>query len=192
MTSSSLFIHYLTLSRPIGYVFVFIGMIIEGDVLLFIAAFFTHQGIFDIGDMLVAVLAGTIVGDTLWYVLGFQLNNSFLFLKRWIDRIARPFDKQLRSRPFRTIFISKFIYGIHHALLVRAGSLKLPFKKFALVDLAAIVLWVATVGGLGYVSGSSFVFLKHYLRFAEFGLALGLVVLFILSHIIKSYKPTDN
>lgn len=185
MTDSSLFIHYLILSRPIGYALVFTGMIIEGDILLFTAAFLTHQGIFDIGDMLVAVLAGTIVGDMLWYMLGFRLNHSSLFLRRWIDRIAWPFDKQLMSRPFHTIFVSKFIYGIHHALLIRAGNLKLPFKKFALVDFAAIVLWIAAVGGLGYVSGLSFTLLKHYLRFAEFGLAVGLLVLFILLHLTK-------
>lgn len=187
MTANSFLMYYLIISRPIGYILVFIGMIIEGDILLFTAAFLTHQGIFDIGDMLIAVLAGAIIGDALWYLLGLKLNNSSLFLTRWMDRIARPFDKQLANRPFHTIFISKFIYGIHHALLIRAGNLKLSFREFVLVDFLAIVLWIAVVGGFGYISGASFALSKQYLRFVEFGLAAGLIVFFILLHIIKVY-----
>ncbi len=185
MNNTSMFIHYLTLSQPIGYILVFVGMIIEGDVLLFTTAFLVHQGVFNIGYMLIIVLAGAIFGDTLWYILGFRLNNYFPFLRRCVDKVARRFDNQLVNRSFHTIFISKFVYGIHHALLIRAGYLKLPFKKFAAVDFPAIILWVAVIGGFGYVAGASFASLKHYLRFAEFGLAAGLMAFFILLYFIK-------
>lgn len=185
MTNESLLMHYLLLSPFVGYTAIFLGMIIEGDVLLFTAAFLTHQGIFNISYMLVFVFAGTIIGDVFWYLLGFKLNHSFLFLRQQINRISRPFDKKILSRPFHTIFISKFIYGINHALLIRAGNLKLPFSEFILADLAATILWIFLVGGLGYSAGASFALFKHYLRFVELWVAIGLVTIFIFSRVVK-------
>ena len=185
MTGYSLFIDYLTLSRPIAYLLIFAGMIIEGDVVLFAAAFLAHQKILDIGDTFIIVLFGTIIGDMLWYLAGLRLNNSFLFLKRWADKIAQPLDGQLINHPFKTIFISKFIYGIHHAILFRAGTIKIPFRRFAVLDLPAIIIWVVIIGVLGYGAGVSFLSLKHYLQFAEFGLAASLFLFFMLLHFIK-------
>lgn len=189
MTDSALFIHYLTISKPLGYLLVFLGMTVEGDAVLFTAAFLTHQKIFDLGDMLLVVLSGTLIGDILWYYLGLKLNNSlrFAFLRAWMDKISKPFDFQLHKRPFKTIFASKFLYGLHHAILMRTGNLKLPINKFLRIDAAAIVFWVMLVGSLGYVSSVSFSFFKHFLKFAEIMLAIGFLAFLLLIHFIRPW-----
>lgn len=187
MTDGTLFIHYLTVSRTLGYLLVFLGMIIEGDAVLFTAAFLTHQNNFDLGDMLFVVLSGTIIGDILWYYLGFKLNYSkrFTFICAWMNKVSKPFDSQLHKRPLKTIFFSKFFFGLHHAILIRAGNLKLPLKKYLQTDAVAIIFWVMSVGGLGYLSGLSFSFFKHSLRFAEIALVIGFLVFLLIIHFIR-------
>lgn len=178
---------YLISWRPLGYAIIFFGMMIEGDGLLFTAAFLTHQGIFDVGDMAVVVLGGVLIGDSLWYWLGarFAGSPSFAFVSRWLERATARFDTHLSSRMFRTIFISKFAYGLHHPILMRAGAIGIPPRRFLKNDILATILWVAVVGGLGFGVSASFVALQRSLRFAERALVLGLFAFFFFEYLIR-------
>ena len=133
--------------------------------------------------MLITVILGTIIGDILWYLIGSHL-AKFLSLRRWVDKIMQPLDKQIKNYPFRTIFISKFAYGLHHLILLYAGNINIPLKNFVLTDIPATIFWITTVGGLGYVSSASFILLKHYIKFAEISFALGFIILLIILHVL--------
>ncbi len=169
---------------PFGYIVVFFGMILEGDVFLFTAAFLTEEGYFHPGIIAITVYAGVILGDLFWYALGLWLDTSSTFLTRWAKRIVKPFEGGLQRRPLHTIFISKFTYGFSHAVLMRAGSLRIPLKKFFKIDAISSLGWMAVVGGLGYFSGASFSLIKHYLKVAEIALLFVLVAFFVVWHLI--------
>lgn len=190
----SFFLHYVLNLGPLAYLIAFVGMMIEGDALLFTAAFLTHQGYFDFRFMLPTLVAGVLFGDLGWYWLGHWMHHySTSSLAHWIHRIAKPLDRHLLSRPRRTIFISKFTYGVHHAILIRAGALRLNIREFLKDDLYATSAWIALIGGLGYLSAASFVLIKHYVKFAEVALLLGLAAIFIISHIIvRAQNPNGR
>lgn len=174
-----LLIHYLSLWRPLGYFLVFFGMMIEGDLVLFTAAFLTHQGFFDLNNMLVFSLGGAFIGDWLWYLLGLRLSR-FRLIRKLSDRVTSRFDTHLAERPFRTLFISKFTYGIGHLLLARAGLLRVKPQKFLKADVTAILIWALLVGGLGYLSSASFVLVRQYLRVFGIVLLIGWIVFFVV------------
>lgn len=176
--------HYLTTWRILGYGVVFLGMLIEGDAILFTAAFLVRQGFFDIGDMAVVILGGVLLGDSLWYWLGKWLTTSTNFFVRRLHRITAPFDGHIHSRPLRTIFASKFAYGLHHAILMRVGFLGVEWKEFMKVDMLATIGWVIAVGGLGYFSGVAFTGARQYLRITEIGVLVALVLFFALEYFV--------
>ena len=64
------------------------------------------------------------------------------------------------------------------------GALKVPMNRFLKADFIASFFWMAVVGGLAYFSALAFDYLRRYLKVAELGLLLGLVVLFLLAHVI--------
>jgi membrane protein DedA with SNARE-associated domain len=187
---------YLTHWRSLGYAVVFMGMIFEGDIVLFTSSFLAHQGFFDIGDLAFFVLAGVFIGDSLWYLAGRLIDNHLSgnsrlsLVNRWMAKMAVPLDTRLLNYPFRTILISKFFYGFHHALLTRLGTLRFSWKRFIKIDFISNLLWAFVVGGLGYFSGAAFFASKHYLRLAEIGLLLALILFFVIKHfVIKKLKP---
>lgn len=182
----SLFLFYLLLWKPLGYLAVFIAMVLEGEVSLFAAAFLTHQGFFDIGDIFLTIYAGLLLGDLGWYWLGTHLERLPPAVRHWVERLARPFDDHLLNRTFRTIFISKFTYGVHHALLMRAGALRINLGNFIRYDVIASLIWLVTIGGLGYFFSASFVLIRHYLRYAEIGLLLSILIFFALSRFLAA------
>lgn len=176
--------HYVTTWRIVGYSIVFLGLLVEGDALLFAAAFLTHQGFFDLGDMTLIVFSGVLIGDSLWYLLGRKLTTSSNFLLMRLNHIAARFDEHLRTRLLRTIFMSKFAYGIHHAIFMRTGFIGIEWKKLMKIDVSATILWVIAVGGLGYSSGAAFTSAKHYLRIAEISVLIAFILFFALEYFI--------
>ncbi len=177
----------------LGYAIIFFGMMVEGDILLFTAGFLTHQGYFDIDIMLLLVFLGTIIGDNIWYVLGELLGEkkSFLKVKKFIEKATSPFDEHLKNRTARTIFISKFTYGLCKSILLKAGAMKISFRKFIKADLAATFMWIFLVGGLGYLSSASFLAVRHYLRYTELTLLLGIAIFILISYVVTKISKKE-
>ncbi len=165
------------------YILIFAGMIIEGEAVLFLAFYFATRGYFDFIFIIPIVVLGVLIGDALWYRFGISIGSTFF--GRLVCSISKPFDNYLIARPKSAIFISKFTYGLGHAAIMRAGILKTPFKEFFKADAVASFFWIALIGGLAYVSATTFGYFKQYLKFAEIGLLIGLVILFIFATILS-------
>lgn len=184
----SFFFQHLSSLGFFIYPVIFAAMIVEGDIFLFAAAFLAYRGFLNPELTFLMLLAGVTTGDWLWYGLGARLNHSDNFFNRWVVRVTGQMDNFLLSRPQRTIIISKYIYNFHHLTLVRAGVLKIKFKKFIRYDFVSNLIWLFLIGGLGYLSGAWSDLAKEYLRFAEIALFLSLAIFLILRHIFGRYE----
>ncbi len=185
----SLFAHYLTVWEPLGYILIFVGMMFEGDTVLFTAVFLAHQGYLSLFPAILAALWGMILGDNLWYTLGAKIRfgQKFPIVTQWAEKLAKPFDDHLRERPFRTIFLAKFTYGFNRAIITRAGMLNLKWKKLEESDILATLLWMSVVGAIAYFSSASLSYLlKDYLKYGEAALAVGIVLFIILERMISA------
>jgi membrane protein DedA with SNARE-associated domain len=183
--TQTLLLSYIFISKPLAYSIVFTGMMIEGDIFLFTTAFLASAGFFDIGDVFFIALSGAFIGDIVWFWLGRRFMNSSALLKRWTDRIASPFDGHIRERPFRTIFLSKFAYGLHRFLLARAGAFGMHIFEFIRLDAVAILLWIGVIGGLGYFSGTSVQLIRHYLKFTEVAVGVAIFAFIVFEYFTR-------
>lgn len=184
---NSLLFHYLPLWGSAVYFFIILAMIIEGEIFLFAAAFLASQGYLNPWLTFLAIFGGVMLGDSCWYWLGHRINHSDTCFGRWLVKKTGQFDEHIMKKSLRTLFISKFAYGAHHFIVARAGVLKLKFREFIGNDFIANLVWVVLIGGLGYLSGASFQYVKHYLKFTEYALALGLALFFVADFLIGKY-----
>lgn len=183
----SVILPFLALWKPLGYLLVFLGMVFEGDLALFTTGFLTNQGFFDPLDIILTVAGGVLLGDFLWYEFGRRLNDHAPEpIKRWVAKVVGPFDEHIVKRPFHSIFLSKFTYGLHHVLLMRMGMRGINFREFFKSDLIATPIWILIVGGLGYFSGLSLDLAKRYLKFVELALPIALVIFVLLLKFISN------
>ncbi len=174
-------IPFIEIHRYTGYFILFIAMVFEGEVFLIIAGMLAQLQAFDIGDVFWISLSGVLVGDGLWYYLGSELKNKG-FAKNLVAKAERSviyFLPRFREKPFKSIFLSKFIYGANHATLVMSGVFKVPFMLFAKAELLASVVWVAVFLTAGHFFGLAAIWVTH--KATRFALIIGLfVVAFIL------------
>ncbi|MES2436596.1 MAG: hypothetical protein V4519_01165 [Patescibacteria group bacterium] len=172
----SIILQYVEAWPPLGYAIIGLGMAIDGEPFLFAAAFLLYQGILDFIPTLLVVFSMTIIGDIGWFYLGKQFNRLPRPIKIWIERLAGPFDHFLEFHPAKLMGISKFAYGIHHALWARAGALNLDLKKLIKIDIVATIVWIGIAGGLSYIFSASFDKVTRYIGYLEIGLLISLII----------------
>jgi len=156
-------IPFVELHRHIGYVILFLVMVVEGEVFVIIAGILAHLKIFDIGDVIWVALFGVLVGDLLWYEFGAFIAGPGKFpdVARFAEKTVLIFLPRFRERPFKSIFLSKFIYGANHATLILSGVLKVKFLIFAKAEVIASIIWVLVFSMVGYIFGYAVLAVTH-------------------------------
>jgi membrane protein DedA with SNARE-associated domain len=178
---------------PILYIVLFIGMFIEGEVLILTTAFLVHEHILHPAPAFVSIVTGAILGDFAWYYIGTSVIEKIPLVNTIVNRLTRRFSAPLLKRPFVLLFISKFTYGLHHALLIQAGKVKLPLRTYTRIVLLSNAIWILIIASLGFFLGASFEAVKHYLKFGEVVLLVGVIIFFLIEHFITiMFKSSDT
>ncbi|HEY4498938.1 MAG TPA: VTT domain-containing protein [Candidatus Paceibacterota bacterium] len=170
----------------LGYVVLFIGMVVEGEIVLLAAIFLTQTGHMQLSSVLLVAFVGMLIGDILWYWFGHFLDR-FLLTRRIARGLMPAIDRQLRERPTLSIFIAKFVYLLHRIVLIRVRPAGVTFDRFIKADLVAISAWVAVSTVLGVLFAASFSLLKSYVRYAEVALLLAVLILITVEHFFSAF-----
>lgn len=102
-------------------------------------------------------LAGALAGDCLMYAVGYHFGHSILRENRWVGRWVHPerearVERLIARHGLKVLFAARFVMGLRSTVYLAAGVLRIPFRRFVLVD----VLCAATV--IGVVFGASYAF----------------------------------
>lgn len=164
-----------------------LGLIIPGESILLIAAFYCAHGNLNVWWVMGLAFLGAVIGDNIGYYLGAHGGRRFLlkygkyfFVKR---QRLRAVDKYFKEHGGKTIFIARFTSFLRALAAITAGSMKMPFKQFFAYDFAGAAIWSIVITGLGYFLGGNWPLLKKVLR--DMGLvAFVLIVLIIVAVIL--------
>ncbi len=154
------------------------GLPLPGETLLMFASFISRKvsGLHIQWVILTAIFAA-VMGDNLGYFLGHHFGRTIL---QWGRKLLRLDDEDLRAarkliarHGGRTIFFSRFIFGLRTIAGPLAGSLGMKWKRFAIYNLLGAAVWVATMSLMGYVFANEFQTLLGYIEKASWAVAAG-------------------
>ncbi|HEX9382836.1 MAG TPA: VTT domain-containing protein [Gemmatimonadaceae bacterium] len=147
--------------RTYGYPALFGGMVMEqfvppmpGEPLLLGAGALAGTGYFRLWFAAAFALAGTVVGDLVWYEIGRQGGRQVL--KRLCrlsiepDTCVRRGEDTFARRGASALLIAKFLPGLNSIGQPLAGALGMPRQRFVIFDVLGAVLWVGLYVGLGF------------------------------------------
>ena len=160
---------------------IFVGLVMPGDTVVILAS----TMVLDWGDfafLLMAVLTGSLIGETIGFFVGRffgpRLRQSKLGQKigekNWIMA-----DKLVAKRGGVAVFISRFLPVLHSVVPAVAGMTRMPYKTFISWTFAACTIWASMYVGVGYLARASFDQLSGNLRVASF-VGIGIILLFML------------
>jgi membrane protein DedA with SNARE-associated domain len=161
--------------REHGLWAVLVAAAIEGDLTLVLTGMMVHHGIWPAYEALAAGASGAVLGDCLYFWLGHSAASRW-FRTLHARKVIHLEQEYSRHHGWKSIFISRYIYGARIATMVYWGSRKLPWSRFVPLDILSCLLWAMTFGGVGYAFSSSIEAAIVELRRLEWRLLSGAVV----------------
>lgn len=142
------------------YVLLFLGCIFEGPVVMMASGFLFSLGQFDFLPMYLALVSGDFVADIGWYLLGryggqpliLKWGHKFGITPESIEKIKVRFHRYHE----KILIISKLTMGFGFALvtLITAGIVRIPFKKYVILNLVGGFIWTIFLLSIGYLFGN--------------------------------------
>jgi len=166
----------------------FVGSFIEGVNVIILGGFFVARGYFNFWVVWLMMFLGDILGDIMWYYVGYFGG------KKIIDKMGRFFSIKknflkvknfLEKRGGKVIIFIKFTAGLCLAMLITAGTVRMEFKKFLKYDIIGSIGWVTFAFGLGYFFGESYELLSKYVHRMGFVVTGIIIAAFIIIKIIQ-------
>lgn len=160
-----------------GYLAVFLGSTIEGELILLTAGYFAYAGVLDLKWVIFFAFLGTLLADQGCFFLGRyygpRLLNRFPVLKTKSEKVFRLLHA------YKNLFIMsfRFVYGIRIASPLVIGASQLSVRRFTVLNFPAALFWAVVIAWLGYFFGGTFdVLLDNMHRIQRYGLYVGLPV----------------
>lgn len=136
----------LHLFSTYGLWVVFIGMIVEGTVVIILSGVLCHMGMLSCESTLLMAISGAIVGDQIWFYLGHNYAQKFISKFKNIEKQIEKLRQKVQSKANILALTSRFIYSGAIAFPFVLGMHNYSHKKFTLLD--AIGVSLASIVGL--------------------------------------------
>ena len=165
----------------------------EAPLMSIVIGFFAATGQLNLFLAFGIVVLGDFTGDTVLYGLG-----------RWGQPLLRKAAWRLNSRPVqavldhfarrsrRAIVISKLVHGIGFTGLIVAGSIKVPYRRFALTCAAVTIVQSGVLAAIGMLSGSAYQTFAHYLGYFNFVATAGFLLIAVVLYRSVVRKIVDE
>jgi membrane-associated protein len=133
--------------------------IVPSEAVVIAASVLAAKGELSIWLIVLAAAAGGFLGDTGSYLLGRTAGASAarrLFRSSKAEGRLSWAGKALERHGATIIVVARFVPGGRTATTFTAGTVGLPWPRFAAADAVGATLWAAYAAGLGYLGGETF------------------------------------
>ena len=192
LTSVPHWVVYLTVFLlPFLEASVFLGFVFPGETALVFGGVLAGQGRVSLTLVLVLAVVGAITGDAVGYAVG-RRYGSGLQASRLGQKVGdarwRTTEDFLQRRGGPAVFFGRFTALLRAMVPSAAGMAGLPFRTFALWNVAGGALWAGACVLGGYVVGDV---IGRYLSSAGY-VIVGLVVLVVAVHLIRKRRGSKG
>jgi membrane protein DedA with SNARE-associated domain len=137
-----------------GLLAVFGGSLIEGEVILIVAAALSEHGVLNPIGVWLAASTGAWLGHLFWFTTGRALRGRRLTPGFAAFRARAAKVKHLiEARPVTAIFLLQYLYGLRLVGAVAFGLTELSLRRFALYQIVNCLVWAGFIGGVAYLLG---------------------------------------
>jgi membrane protein DedA with SNARE-associated domain len=142
-----------------------LGLPFPEDGILLLSGFLTAHHVIRPLPAFLVVYSGLLMTDFLLYSVGKKYGRRIVEHKRFqkiltANRLAKLEEKFKRWGAL-VVFFGRHLLGLRAQIFLVAGVMRMPWKKFLIVDATSALLTITLWGGLGYVGGNSIQTLKR-------------------------------
>lgn len=168
---------------------IFLGSFFFGETVILTAAFLAGEGTWSVESVFWLSLAGTVISDSLWFLLG---QSFFKFTKRWekyqdkYQVFLIKLEKMTGQKPFLALLFIKFLYGTRILTILYLSIRKMRYLTFLLFNTIDTTLWLSVMIAIGWSVGRGVTNVAEVFYKVEYALT-ALVLLIIFYRIITGW-----
>ena len=136
-----------------GYWALLIGILLEGETILVVAAFLAKRGYLDLHWVIFISFAATYFTDQLLFHIGRHRGIPILTKRPGWDQRVNSLRRWLNRNQNLVIVGFRFVYGFRTVTPYMLGVFKLPVKKYLILNGIGGLVWATVVAYLGYGFG---------------------------------------
>src|SRR3989344_2559312 len=150
------------------YLFIFLGVAIEGVNSTILAGFLASIGAISLWPALVLTMIGQIINGFAWYTVGYFAGAKPI--DRWgrkdekSRKIIEKVEQYFQRYNGRAILLAHLTWSLTIATMIMAGSFKYNLKKFSFYNSLGSIMWVLMIFFLGFFFGESYKFFFDILK----------------------------
>jgi membrane protein DedA with SNARE-associated domain len=169
----------------VGLLGVFVLMLLESacipvpsEAVMLFAGFSVSEGQLTLVGIVVAGVAGNVVGSWIAWAAGYFGRLELLEKNRLIHISPRHLavaDRWFQRHGDATVFFTRMLPIIRTFISLPAGAARMPFWRFTALTLAGCLPWVLMLGLLGRTVGDNWEQWRDYLHYLDYPIVLGLL-----------------
>ena len=188
-----------------GYIIVFLGSFVEGELIVITAGIFAFQGLLNIYLVMLCAFLGTTISEQLLFQVGYHYGNNFItklanmpILSKFINEMKIKMALRLLTKNQRTfILLCRFMPGIRTISPMLIGSAQIRQALFFTYNIIAAIIWsiLSTLIGYSATYVTSLFHLSdstHFIMLGVYALAMLIAMPAILTRIFKVYMYDTN
>ena len=180
---------HLVLFHPyIVYGVVLLVACIEGPILSILLGIFIKLGYVTFVPIYITVMLGDLIGDILWYSIGYYGGHRFIarfgkylsIHEEGVSAITRIFHTYKN----RILIISKLTSGFGFAIvtLMTAGIVRIPFKRYIALNAIGQFVWSGMLLAVGYFFSQVYVAIDNILGKITIIMLFVCIILFFIGY----------
>ena len=131
------------------------GLPIPEEVPVIAAGVASHSGQMVPWIALLSCLIGVLLGDTILYTIGYHFGRNLLNDYHWFSRSLTPerekkIERLIVHHGWKVFLVARLLVFIRSPVYVTAGILRIPFRRFILIDAFCAGIVVSAFFGLSY------------------------------------------
>ncbi len=154
----------------------FVGLFVPGTTMIIVVGILASQGIFEIENLILPVMLGSIVGDGISFYLGRQGTGWFKITNRWFkpEYLAKG-ERFFIKHGAKSVVLARFIGPLRPVMPFVAGLAKMPARQFFLFNIGSAIVFAPVYLFFGYFFGQAWEQARHLTGTVQ-ALFLGLIV----------------
>ena len=158
---------------------IFIGLIVPGDLILALGGVYASQHKMNLVVVIVIGTVAAICGESIGYGLGRRYGARLIKRIPLIRRLEGQVETSrdyFRRHGGKTVALGRYATAAGAFIPFTAGVARMPYRRFLLFDVPAIVIWATGISIFGYAFGQHLDFIDKVLSRFGYGV-LGLFIL---------------
>jgi membrane protein DedA with SNARE-associated domain len=165
---------------------ILLGLVVPGDVIIALGGVYAARGELNVVAVIAIAFVAAVCGESIGFWLGRKFGMRLIRRLPFVNRVEgklEDVEDYFARHGGKTVAIGRYATAAGAMVPFVAGMAGMPYRRFLLFDVPAVLLWAIGITMVGYVFGRNLDLVETILSRFGWGI-LGILVAFVVGRFV--------